>query len=154
MTVDALGLLRIVHRVTGFLIGLSPAQLTGLAEGRISLGIADDASLDPVPQRSRQEVARDRSSRPAPARAPVPGGEAVDYAEIAAMLRKQDTEEDGLAYLQAIRPRGRKPIKSDLIAVAKELNLTLPASVTVADATRRLLNHAIGNRRKYEGLRP
>jgi hypothetical protein len=84
----------------------------------------------------------------------VPGGEAVDYAEIAAMLRKQDTEEDGLAYLQAIRPRGRKPLKSDLIAVAKELNLTLPASVTVADATRRLLNHAIGNRRKYEGLRP
>ncbi|AGZ44299.1 hypothetical protein AFR_30195 [Actinoplanes friuliensis DSM 7358] len=85
--------------------------------------------------------------------APVPGEE-IDYAGIAAKVREQETVDDGIACLEGLKLRGKKPLKSDLIAIAKELGLTLPASVTLADAKRKLLHHAIGNRRKYDGLRP
>ena len=155
MTTDLLGVVRLVHRVTGVLVRLTPRQLTDLADGRLSLSIggAPEPPADSVPpplDRPAQAQSR-RTSAGGPASVDTTG---VDYAEIAATLREQDTVNDGLAYFNGLKIRGRKPLKVDLLAIAKQLNLTLPPSVKNADAITKMVNHAIGNRRKFEGLRP
>jgi hypothetical protein len=153
VSVDLLRLVRLLHQVTGFLSRLSPAQLAGIAEGSLTLGLVgtedERGAPGPVPAEPRRAIAAPRQ-----AAAKTDPAADVDYAEIAATLRGKTTVEDGLAYLKGLRLRGRKPLKSDLIAIGRELKLTLPASTRIDDATSRIIHHAIGNRRKYEGLRP
>jgi hypothetical protein len=157
VSADLIGVVRLVHRLTGFLVRLTPRQLTELAEGRLTLTVGDPAdqptefaSLPAQPDKP----ARGQAERPSRGRPVADDPADVDYAEIAAMLRKQNTVNDGYTYLAGLRMRGKKPLKRDLVAIAKELNLTLPGAITVVEATNKLVNHAIGNRRKYDGLRP
>jgi hypothetical protein len=137
MSADLMGMLKLVHQVTGFLVRLSPQQLTGIADGRVKLVVG---SAPKPPDTPPVELAKDSSG--------------ADPVEIAATLRRQETVDAGLAYLDVIRVGNKKLVKADLLAIAKELKLTLPASITAANAKRKLLEHAIGARKKYAGLAP
>jgi hypothetical protein len=138
VSADLVGMVKLVHQVTGFLVRLSPQQLSGLADGRLSLAVNAAAEPPETPPGKRPEA----------------GASGADFAEIAEALRGQETIDDGLAYLDGVKVGGKKLAKADLLAVGKELQLTLPASSTVANAKRKLLEHAIGARRKYAGLAP
>jgi hypothetical protein len=169
MSGDLIGVLKLVHRVTGFLIHLSPQQLAAIAAGDLTLAVnAEDphrsASAAPSPQVAAADPGSESvGAAPVPTQRPeprtprpesVPVLPGADYAEIAGTLRGQQTVDDGLAFLDGIKVGGKKLAKADLLAIGKELQLTLPASVTVANAKRKLLEHAIGARRKYAGLAP
>ncbi|MEV4599451.1 hypothetical protein AB0K15_18825 [Amycolatopsis sp. NPDC049253] len=72
-----------------------------------------------------------------------------DPAAIAAKLRPIDTEEQGAAYLNALRLD-----REQLLAVAPALGLTrIPVRLSMNKLTERVLNQAIGARLKFAGLR-
>ncbi|MFF4595280.1 hypothetical protein [Amycolatopsis sp. NPDC001319] len=72
-----------------------------------------------------------------------------DPAAIAAQLRQTDTEEQGATYLKALLLD-----REQLLAVAVALGLTrIPAGLSTKKLTERVLNQAIGARRKFAGLR-
>jgi hypothetical protein len=137
MSADLMGMLKLVHQVTGFLVRLSPQQLTGIADGRVKLVVGSGPTPPGAPP---VEPTKDSSG--------------ADPVEIAATLRRQETVDAGLAYLDGFKVANKKLVKADLLAIAKELKLTLPASITAANAKRKLLEHAIGARKKYAGLAP
>lgn len=160
---DVIGTVRLLHRVFEFLAQQSPERLSGIAEGRCRLALSE-ADSSPGASSARPEAtpqgepsfvqAGVPKARKAPPRrtATAAGTEAVDYSAIATELRARESVDAGVAYLGDLRVRGRKPGKDDLIGIGREMGLTLPKSVTIATATRRLVDHAIGARRKYAGL--
>ena len=155
MTADLIGLVRLMHRVTGVLVRLTPRQLADLAEGHLSLTVGD--AKEPPMESSVAQL--DKPAESQARRASAAGVASVDsasgeYAKIAAVLRGQGSVNDGLAYLNELKINGKRLVKPDLLAVAKELNLTLPPKTLKADAITKIVNHAIGNRKKFEGLRP
>ncbi|MFI5937005.1 hypothetical protein [Actinoplanes sp. NPDC051494] len=135
MTVDLIGTVRLLHRVFAFLAEQSDDQLADLAAGRATLTAAPAAPERPTVV-------------PAQARPPA----TTDYAGIAAALRDQESVNDGVAYLESLRVRGKKPTKQDLIAIAAEMGLTLAPATRNPDMIRKLTDHAVGARRKYAGL--
>jgi hypothetical protein len=158
MSADLMGMLKLVHHVTGFLIRLSPQQLTGLADGRLTLAVdrpLPEARQPLVPATLPAQRA-DPPARPGDVGPPASAAEApkADFAEIAGTLRQHESIDAGLAYLDGFRAGGKKLAKADLLAIGRELQLTLPASITAANAKRKLLEHAIGARKKYAGLAP
>lgn len=161
MNVDLRGLLQLVHQVTGFLLRLPPDQLAGIADGRIPLAVGTEGAPEKRPAASGLVPGPRADPVPIPAPAPATGARTAapaeptaEHAEIAAMLRKQETVNDGLAYLAGVRLGRRKLGKSDLIAIGAELNLEIPPSYTIAKMHSRLADQAIGARKRFEGLRP
>ncbi|MFI5497342.1 hypothetical protein [Actinoplanes sp. NPDC051859] len=116
-----------------------------VTSGRVTSGGRPAAPPVPGP--------RSRSERRALAETTATPGD-VDYAAIAADLRGQHSVDGGVAYLQELRVRGSKPRKDDLIAIGRELNLTLTRSLTIPVLTNKIIQHAIGNKLKYDGLKP
>ncbi|RSN05951.1 hypothetical protein DMC63_37710 [Streptomyces sp. WAC 05977] len=80
---------------------------------------------------------------------PAPADEApADFAAIAARLREMETEDDGIAYLDA-----QNLDKQGLLAVAAALGLSRLERKSGAEIKRRVIKQAIGARRKHQGLR-
>jgi hypothetical protein len=148
VSADLRTLLKLVHQVTGFLLRLPADQLAGIADGRLPLTVGGE--VEPAPT---APVVSSRPTRPAP-QPPVRQDATGDFAEIVEGLRKQETTNDGLAYLAAVRLNGKKLVKNDLLALGRHLNLDMPSSLKVAQIQGRLVDQAAGARRKYEGLRP
>ncbi|WP_433719799.1 hypothetical protein ACQP2Y_33375 [Actinoplanes sp. CA-051413] len=148
MSADLHSLLKLVHQVTGFLLRLPTDQLAGIADGRLPLTVGGE--VEPAPT---APVASSRPTRQAP-QPRIQQDTTGDYAEIVEGLRKQETTNDGLAYLAAVRLNGKKLVKNDLLALGRYLNLDMPSSLKVAQIQGRLVDQAAGARRKYEGLRP
>ena len=167
MNVDLHALVKLVHQVSGFLIRLTPEQLAGVADGRVSLSVGhlDTARRKEGPKEApRQTAPADGSAVRAPAlrqvpprRSSLPGTVAdhdIDHAEIAAQLRELGTTSDGYRFLDE-QMQGRKRKKDDLLAIASELDIReLPKSITIAKLSERLVDKAIGAHKRYEGLRP
>ncbi|MER7010864.1 hypothetical protein ABT324_05480 [Saccharopolyspora sp. NPDC000359] len=72
----------------------------------------------------------------------------VDAAAIALRLRETDTVEQGDAYLDSLHLA-----RGGLLAVAAELQLTRVDRLSQKELKRRVLQQAIGARRKFAGLR-
>ncbi len=143
MSADLLGTLRLVHRVTGFLVTLSPAELTDIAAGRLSLKLDKPRLPDPG----------ERTDVDVPPPSPPPTADEV-LVRAAAELRTLDSTDAGIAYLKGLKVNGKALAKNDVLTLAGLLGLTLARSVTKGDATDKVLRHAIGNRRSYAGLTP
>jgi hypothetical protein len=160
---DVIGTVRLLHRVFEFLAQQSPERLSSIADGRCRLALSEAGSLPgassptaeatPVQEPPSAPVVLPRARKAPPRRTVAAAGdEAVDYSAIATELRARESVDAGVAYLGDLRIRGRRPGKNDLIGIGKEMGLTLPKSIAIATATRRLVDHAIGARRKYAGL--
>ena len=145
---DLVGVVRLFHHVLGFLTQLSATELKDVAEGRRGLRL--DGTTSPESAAPRFEpTPRARSA----ARRSAAAGDDVDYAEIAAKLRACATVDEGAAYLDGLRLRGRKRRKGDLVRVGAEMGQTLKEdSQTDRELVKRLVDHAIGAKRKYAGL--
>ncbi|MEU4240525.1 hypothetical protein [Actinoplanes sp. NPDC026619] len=153
MAVDMVGTIRLLHRVFGFLTGLSADELKDVAEGRRDLLL--DGPPRPGSTPAGVPVQVRVPANPAagkPKRADVVAPDDAEYEEIAAKLRGFTTLVDGETYLKGLRLRGRKPLKADLVRLGSQMGLTLSESATVADLQGRLVNHAIGAKKKYAGL--
>lgn len=72
----------------------------------------------------------------------------ADAVAVAARLRETDTEEEGSSYLDSLDLD-----REALLAVAAQLQLTRVERLSRAELKRRVLNQAIGARRKFAGLR-
>jgi hypothetical protein len=144
MTVDLMGTIRLLHRVLGFLTELSAKDLTDIADGRRALRL-ELSTKERVPEQGPTT-----STDPPPKVVDIPDGPA--FGEIAATLRGFGDVGEGAAYLSGLRVRGKKPVKADLIKLGAEMGLTLSDNMRVADLQSRLVNHAIGARKKYAGL--
>lgn len=165
MSVDLLRTVRLLHRVLGFLAQESPETLADIADGRRRLTtVEEERAAAPVPAQTvrtedpdesespdgrRTGATGRRTTRTAPA---APAGSDADFAEIADALRSQESTGDGETFLRGLRVRGRKPHKADLILIGRHLGLTLPRSATVEQMHRKLVERAIGARKKYAGL--
>jgi hypothetical protein len=144
VSADLIGALRLIHSVTGFLVRLTPAQLKDVAEGRLQLSVG--AAVE-----SHAPVATQKAPE-APRLTPVPEDQ---FAEIAAMLRKQETVNDAISYLKSVRIGGKPISRAQLADVAGQVGLTMGRSgTTKPNAIDRIVRHVIGNRVQYEGLRP
>ncbi len=164
MTVDVLSTVRLLHKVFEFLVQQSPERLSGIAEGRCHLTLVEVAEPQQDLRAPAQRVVPPEPAVPEPAAVPKARAprsrsarppataEAVDYGAIAAELRSRQTVDAGSAYLDDLRLRGRRALKDDLIGVGRAMGLTLPKTVSMADARRKLVDHAIGARKKYAGL--
>jgi hypothetical protein len=90
-----------------------------------------------------------RQARPAPVASPVRTMETnAEAAAIALRLRETETEDEGAEYLQA-----QHLDREGLLAVATELQLTRVERLSQKELRRRVLKQAIGDRRKFAGLR-
>ncbi|MFF3574219.1 hypothetical protein ACFYXQ_41380 [Nocardia jiangxiensis] len=69
-------------------------------------------------------------------------------AHVASHLRETETEEEGAAYLRA-----QQLDRATMLAVATELHLTRVDRLSRTELERRVLEQAIGARRKFGGLR-
>jgi hypothetical protein len=76
------------------------------------------------------------------------GNRPFDAAVTAQRLRETATVEDGAAYLRTLHLD-----KESLLAVAAELQLTRVDRLGRVELEKRVLQQAIGARRKFEGLR-
>jgi hypothetical protein len=76
----------------------------------------------------------------------------ADYARLADELRSQESDSAGAAFLGAARLRGRKLLKPDLLKLGEQLGLSVAKSTTVSELNRKLVERAIGARKKYAGL--
>ncbi|GAB3580372.1 hypothetical protein GCM10027445_50560 [Amycolatopsis endophytica] len=72
----------------------------------------------------------------------------MDARDIAARLRSTATEQEGARYLAALGLD-----REALLAVAAALRLTRVQRLSTRKLTERILQQAIGARRKFEGLR-
>ena len=159
MAGDLQGLLRLVHQVTGFLIRLSPDQLTGIADGRIPLAVGSTSLLtSPSPAASQGKTSA--APRPqADARRSSGGAAAAITTELCtetvATLRKQETTNDGYTYLAGVRVAGKALTVADLRVLAAELDIReLPSKLTKAKLTDLLVDRAIGAQKRHAGLKP
>jgi len=166
VSVDLLNTIRLLHKVLGFLAQQPAEFLVDIAEGRrrLSLGDAEPVPLtDNSPVRSLSDatsmvrprqtaVGQTTTAKAREVRATRPPRDDVDYAAIATDLRALDNVDRGLAYLEDLRIGGRKPTKADLQQIAAAMGLTVPKSATNQQVVRKLLDHAIGARKKYAGL--
>ncbi|HWS35951.1 MAG TPA: hypothetical protein VN408_24840 [Actinoplanes sp.] len=144
MNVDLVITVKLLHRVFGFLAGQSAAQLRDIADGRTGLALAGEAVPEKVPPQS--------VPRPAPSPRPVVPAVDADYTAIVERLRSFDSVQEGAAYLGDIRPGGKRVTKVGLLKIGAEMGLVLREKDTVDQLRQRLVNHAIGARKKYAGL--
>lgn len=152
MSVDLLTTVRLLHKVLGFLVQQSPEHLQDIADGRKALELTDpdrpSAQVDarPMPPVSQQ----------APAQQTVRQTSAVnsdkEFAEIAGRLRGFASVDEGADYLANLRLGGKKARKADLVKVGAEMGLTLSDRAGLPELHRRLIDHAIGAKKKYAGL--
>ncbi len=158
MNLDLLGTVRLLHKVFGFLSQQTAEQLAEIADGRRRISLAlpsDPPATAPKAEAGPQKPSPRKASAPArstPADAIDAAPDGTDYNEIAAELRSQDSVDAGVVYLRGLKVGGKKPTKADLIGIGRAMGLTLPKSVTVPVASRKLIEHAIGARKKYAGL--
>lgn len=161
MNLDLTGTVRLLHRVFGFLAQQSAEQLVEIADGRRRIvSISDDQAVPvpappvaaaPVAPAQRPGTARSRTAtKPKPA--VVLDLAEADYADVAAELRSRDSVDSGIEYLETLKLRGRKPKQADLVEVGRHLGLTLAKNTTIPVAKRKLVEHAIGARKKYADL--
>jgi hypothetical protein len=153
-------LVKLQARVATFLADLSADQLLALAEGRLSLIVADAGSaaspathvplsaaaapVPPVPAEIPQQPrspARKARARTAPAKA-----EPIDAGAVVAQLKAAETIVEATERLVSLKLRAE-----DLRLVAKELSI--PVGGTKAELERRILNITVGSRSKHAGLR-
>lgn len=140
------------RRFAEFLGSLTDDQLASLIDGRLTLAVSDrttqrsrgTSALPPADAastvtRHRPVGHRQRGSR----RALMPEPE-----EAASTLRELSTEEEGSSYLESF-----KVTVPYLKEVAKALGFELLSKEKRSDALRKVLNQAIGARRKFAGLR-
>jgi hypothetical protein len=168
VSVDLMNTVRLLHKVLGFLVQQPAEYLVDIAEGRRSLRL-DDASADSqppalpaeppsvpavTPTTPRQPTAASKATRPkaTASRTPAVAHADADFAAVAADLKALDSVDDGLAFLEGLRIGGRKPTKADLQQIGAAMGLTVPKSATNPQAIRKLLDHAIGAKKKYAGL--
>jgi hypothetical protein len=158
VNLDLVGTVRLLHRVFGFLAQQSAEQLADIAEGRRRIVSVSDDSARPatvavtsVVQAPAPPTARSRTAT-APRAKQVSDLIDGDYAEVAAELRRRDTVDDGTEYLDGLKLRGRKPKQADFLEIGRQMGLTLPKSTSIPVAKRRLVEHAIGARKKYADL--
>jgi hypothetical protein len=77
-----------------------------------------------------------------------PGKSPAEVAAIVVRLREAESEEEGAEFL-----REEQLDRASLLAVAADLQLTRVERLSRADLERKVLNQAIGARRKFAGLR-
>ncbi|MFJ8817038.1 hypothetical protein [Amycolatopsis thermoflava] len=106
--------------------------------GTTETGPASPASArTTVGRRTRDEDAHSSKAEPD-----------VNVADVAARLREIETESEGATYL-----RSQKLNRAALLAVAAELQLTRVDRLRQAELEKRILQQAIGARRRFAGLR-
>ncbi|MGW4486151.1 hypothetical protein ACWEOE_20195 [Amycolatopsis sp. NPDC004368] len=93
-----------------------------------------------------------RATEPRPPREPAPRVEPqkspAEVAAIVVRLREAENDEEGAEYL-----REQQLDRASLLAVAAALQLTRVERLSRADLEKKVLNQAIGARRKFAGLR-
>ncbi|MFE0025431.1 hypothetical protein [Amycolatopsis sp. NPDC059021] len=102
-----------------------------------------DSNSEAEPQATPQEAEPSTAAPSAGTATPT-----ADVAAIASRLRETETEEEGAAYLHALRLD-----REALLAVAAELLLTRVDRLSRKELEKRVLKQAIGARRKFAGLR-
>lgn len=129
-------------KLIDLLVGHSPDQTDALASeprtqapsSRYPIDDNSQADQQATTQEARQSTG---TGRPNPI-----------AATIASRLRETETEEEGAAYLHA-----QHLDQEGLLAVAAELQLTRVDRLSRTQLEKRVLNQAIGARRKFSGLR-
>jgi len=144
---------------------LEVAKLLGLgANSRLRRAELMDLLVGHVPDRSEAPAHEPSTPAPSPpvdgsakAEQQVPAQEApptgtpkpdLDMAAIASRLRETESEEEGAAYLDSLHLD-----RESMLAVAAELQLTRVDRLSQKELKRRVLKQAIGDRRKFAGLR-
>ncbi|GAA1817421.1 hypothetical protein HC028_21140 [Planosporangium flavigriseum] len=181
MTAVTTLLIQVNQRIIDFLRQQPEDQLVAFAEGRLSLSFMDHASEGvtvstvprmpqpqeleaassesqaspaPAPPTSRRRAAKKAATVKKVATAPSPRNTSAtrsspgpEPVQIAETLRGLETVEDGAAYLAKL-----KPTVALLQEIGAELGLKL-SKLRKDELVRKVLEQAIGARRKFAGLR-
>ncbi|MFI1987833.1 hypothetical protein [Actinoplanes sp. NPDC020271] len=159
MNIDLITTLKLLHKVLGFLVQQAPEHLRDIAEGQKTLSLAQPETIShrepEVPATLPENVPSNGSSNqpePRKSRTRTAEDHETDFTAVAARLRNFSSIEQGAEYLAGLKANGRRITKSSLVRIGAEMGLTLREGEGWGQLQQRLVNHAIGAKKKYAGL--